>query len=393
MRHCATASDGVNDAMSASDHLVHGMGTALEAPTWPAISPVQAQKILAGFDEAGPFETLSWHSPRPFSAAALVHTDRGEFVLKRHHHRLRSPAALAPEHAFMAHLRCAGLSVPEVMRTHEGVGAIADNGWTYELHRKAAGLDVYRDRPSWTPFLNHDHALGAGKALALLHLAARGFDAPDRAPDPLIASFTILPAPDPLAAAQTYIARRPALARFLAGKPWRMQLGRLLAMADPSLGERLRCQSPMWTHNDWHPSNLLWSADGTVTTVFDFGVATRTCAAHDLATAIERTAVPWLSLHDGSLSQPIDVTAATHLVAGYRTVLPLTQDDITTVALLLPLVHLEFALSEIDYFAGIVGDYAQAEIAWQRYAVDHADWFGSPAGQQFLEQFSCEVRI
>lgn len=363
-------------------HLVHGMGTVLEAPTWPAITVAEAEEVLARFPAAGHLTALRWHSPRPFSAATLAETSEGEFFLKRHHRLLRTPAALAEEHAFMAHLRAAGLTVPGVVKAADGTGAIAKGEWTYELHRRSPGIDLYRDRPSWTPFLTPGHAFEAGIALARLHLAARGFDGPSREGHPLVASFTILSARNPLAAAETYVEARPALAAFLADKPWREELARLFASLGAGLSERLADLKPLWTHNDWHPSNLLWSPDGTVSTVFDFGLATRTCALHDLATAIERTAIPWLELE----GEPADAEAALALLAGYRAVIPLSPVDLDTVLRLLPLAHIEFALSEVDYFAGVLGDPAQANLAWQGYLLDHANWFLSVTGQDFLRR-------
>ncbi|MEE4451318.1 phosphotransferase enzyme family protein [Novosphingobium resinovorum] len=367
-------------------HLVHGMGMALEAPAWPALTEAEVAAVLRQFPAAGHLVALRWHSPRPFSAAALVETGAGAFFLKRHHRSLRGAAALAEEHRFIAHLRGAGVSVPEVMATRDGAGALRQGDWTYELHRRAPGLDLYRDRQSWTPFLSAAHAREAGAALARLHRAARGFGAEARGPHPLVSSFTILPARDPLAAAGAYIAARPALAAFLADKPWREQLARLFAAQGEGLAEALAPQPTLWTHNDWHPSNLLWSAGGVVSTVFDFGLATRTCAVHDIATAIERTAIPWLQLTAGERDAPADLAAVRALFAGYRTVLPLSGADVATVLRLLPLVHVEFALSEIDYFAGILADDAQARAAWQDYLIDHADWFAAPAGQAFLRQ-------
>ncbi|MET0240904.1 MAG: phosphotransferase [Sphingobium sp.] len=362
-------------------HLVHGMGMALEAATWPAITDADAEAVLARFPAAGSPVALHWHSPRPFSAAALVQAAGADFFLKRHHPSLRTPDVLAQEHRFMAHLRDAGVPVPEVMATADGTSTIAHGGWTYELHRKATGIDLYRDRQSWTPFLSHDHAYRAGAALARLHLAARDYAASPRGPHPLIASFTVLPACDPLEAARVYVADRPALAAFLADRPWQQQLARLFAALGDGLHERLAAQPPLWTHNDWHPSNLLWTPDGEVSAVFDFGLATRTCALHDLATAIERTAIPWLDV-----TGVADAEAAFAMLAGYRTVLPLSRDDTGTLIRLLPLVHIEFALSEADYFSGIVGDRHQAEVAWSGYLIDHAEWFVSPAGRDFLQR-------
>jgi Ser/Thr protein kinase RdoA (MazF antagonist) len=373
----------MSGAAPLASHRVHGMDAALETPTWPAITAVEAEAILARFPGTGRLVGLRWHSPRPFSAATLLQTSRGEFLLKRHHKRLRSPESLAQEHAFIASLRAAGLPVPEIMASVERAGVIAQGDWTYELHRKASGIDLYRDRVSWTPFLSHDHAYAAGAALARLHLAARDFRAPARAPQPLVASLTILPAPDPLAAAEAYVAARPAIDAYLAGRPWRRDLSCLFAGLGEGLSLRLAGQPSLWTHNDWHPSNLFWTGDGEVCSIIDFGLATRTCAVHDLATAIERTAVEWLRLGEGADDAIADPAAAISLLAGYRSVVPLDARDIETVVRLLPLVHVEFALSEIDYFAGVVAKPDQAALAWDGYLLGHAEWFLSPAGRDF----------
>jgi Ser/Thr protein kinase RdoA (MazF antagonist) len=370
----------------APDHLVHGMGTEWETPTWPAITPDEAQAVLARFPTAGRMTGLHWHSPRPFSAATQVHTTHGKFLLKRHHYLVRSIEGLAEEHAFIAHLAGAGVSVPEVMSTANGGTAVAADEWTYELHRVAPGTDLYRDSLSWTPFVSHAHAEAAGIALATLHRAARDFAAPARRAQPLVASLTILPAPDPLAATKAYVAARPALAAFLADRPWQQQLTPLFAALHEGLPALLADQPPLWTHNDWHPSNLLWASDGSVETIFDFGLADRTCAVHDIATAIERTAIRWLELGQGADDTIADPEAALALLAGYATILPLSRADTTTVVRLLPLVHLEFALSEIDYFTGVVADTASAAMAWDDYLVGHADWFLSAPGQDFLRR-------
>jgi Ser/Thr protein kinase RdoA (MazF antagonist) len=126
----------------------------------------------------------------------------------------------------------------------------------------------------------------------------------------------------------------------------------------------------------------LWARGGTVETVFDFGLADRTCAVHDIATAIERTAIAWLRLGQGT--DHADPAAARALLAGYARVRPLDAAELRTIARLLPLVHLEFALSEIDYFAGVVADAEQARLAWDGYLLGHAEWFLSAPGQEFL---------
>jgi Ser/Thr protein kinase RdoA (MazF antagonist) len=377
-------------APASVDHLVHGMGTTMETPTWPAITIDEAAAVIASFPAVGRLTALHWHSPRPFSAATLVHTTKGAFFLKRHHHSLRSIAGLAEEHAFIAHLASAGVSVPEILSAADGATAIARDEWSYELHREAPGQDLYRNSLSWTPFLSHAHAHAAGVALARLHVAARSFPAPARQLQPLVASFTILPAADPVAAAEAYVAARPAMAAFLAPRPWRRELGQLSVALGDGLPAMLADQVPLWTHNDWHPSNLLWADDGSVRTVFDFGLADRTCAVHDIATAIERTAVQWLKLGQGEDATIADPDAALALLAGYATIAPLSRSNLATIVRLLPLVHVEFALSEIDYFTGVVADPASAALAWDEYLVGHAAWFRSAPGQDFLRRIDAK---
>lgn len=366
------------------EHRVHGMGLAWEAPTWPAITPDEAAAVLACFPSAAPIERLDWHSPRPFSAATLIQTRAGALLLKRHDRRVRDLAGLAEEHGFIAHLAGAGMPVPDLLRTADGASAVARGDGTYELHRLSAGNDLYRDRLSWTPFLSHDHAHAAGAALARLHRASSGYDAPARRVQPLVASFSILPAADPMVATEAYIQARPALAEFLEKRPWRERLASLFATLGDGLAPLIAGQKPLWTHNDWHPSNLLWTADGVVETVFDFGLADRTCAAHDLATAIERTAFAWLELAEGREDGIADPAAALALIAGYDRISPLDVTVREAILRLLPLVHIEFALSEIDYFAGVVGDLDAASLAWDGYLLGHADWFQSVAAGDFL---------
>ncbi|RZM10633.1 MAG: hypothetical protein EOP67_68180 [Sphingomonas sp.] len=76
--------------------------------------------------------------------------------------------------------------------------------------------------------------------------------------------------------------------------------------------------------------------------------------------------------------------AALALLAGYATVAPIGRADVEAIVRLLPLVHLEFALSEIEYFTAVVEDLASAALAWDDYLIGHAEWFQSAPGEDFL---------
>ena len=78
----------------------------------------------------------------------------------------------------MQFLREHGAPLPRVLAASSGETAIESGEWTYEVHEVPEGLDLYEEALSWTPFRSAAHARSAGEALARLHLASQGFDAP-----------------------------------------------------------------------------------------------------------------------------------------------------------------------------------------------------------------------
>ncbi len=362
------------------------MGTALEAPAWPPITLAQAEQVLARLPEAGQLLRLEWHSPRPFSAAALAQAEHGTVFLKRHHRAMRSVAGLGAEHAFMRHLADRGQPVLRPLADVAGHTVLAAGDWVWEAHPLAPGQDLYRDRPSWTPFLDSRQAHAAGAALARLHRAAADHAAPARPAEPLVSSATILGSADPQAAARADVTARPARAGGVGGRAGRDGLAGVLARHDaPGVASALRTRPTLWTHNDWHPSNLTWTAHGTVAAVLDFGLADRGFALLDLAIALERSVVRWLELGDGTAPPPLaEIDQARALLAGYAQEAPLDEADRALLARLLPLAHVEFALAEVDYFAGQVQRPGDAALAWQGYLIGHAAWFAGAEGQALL---------
>jgi len=102
----------------------------------------------------------------------------------------------------------------------------------------------------------------------------------------------------------------------------------------------------------------------------------------DLATAIERNAIAWLALDTGIDAAHPDIARA--LIEGYRQQRPLNAADIRLLADLLPLVHVDFALSEVEYFHAITHSRANADVAYDTFLRGHAAWFGTPPGQALL---------
>lgn len=373
-----------NLPMTLSSHRVQGLSNDEVAADWPAISADELARLRGDFPQLeGPCE-LVWHSPRPLSAAAIVQTPTQRLFLKRHPRHVRSAATLREEHCFIAHLASAGLPVVAVQPTRHGDTALDAGDGCYELHSLGQGDDLYRDAPSWTPPSTPQHAFALGAMLARLHQAAAGYRAPQRATHLLVARDDLIRAHDPLAVLAQQLPQRPGLADYLARRPWQDDLQRSLLPWHARLGTRLDAEPVLWTHNDLHVSNLLWQPDQrTISTVLDFGLASPTSALFDLATAIERNAVAWLALDRGEPAARPDMALA--VLAGYRSVRALSAAQLQLLADLLPIVHFDFALSEVEYFHAITGSEANADVAYHTFLLGHADWFLRTEGAALLD--------
>lgn len=372
----------------------HGIQGDLVPPDWPPLTLDEVRSLLARYPACSePFRILTV-SPRPFSAASVVSTARGPVFIKRHHRSVRNAEGLLEEHHFLLHLLFRHAPVPRVLASITGQSAIEIADWTYEVHEVPSGIDLYQDAISWTPFLTTSHAHSAGRALAQLHHAAQGYAAPRRQPRPLVASFTIFASSDPAAALHNYLAARPAIAVHPAVRQSAAQALELLAPFHAQLLPHLPALPSLWTHNDLHASNLLWS-DNTpgahATAIIDFGLSDRTCAVHDLAQAIERNIVEWLALvrdpghHD---DVPVHIDHLHALLDGYQSIRPLTPAEAAALAPMTALCHAEFALTEADYYLSVLHSESNARLAYDDYLTGHARWFHSSAGRNLLTAIS-----
>jgi Ser/Thr protein kinase RdoA (MazF antagonist) len=369
----------------------HGLDGTLVDPDWPPLNLAELRALLSEFPACGEATEILSVSPRPFSAASVVATQSGRVFVKRHHRTVRDAEGLLEEHRFLAHLFSAGAPVPRVFTNASGQTAIEMGEWTYEVHDAPEGVDIYRDALSWTPFQTSAHARSAGRALARLHCASEGFEAPRRKPRPLIAGFTIFAARDPRAELERYLAARPALAQDAAVREDCNQALELLAPFHAQLLPLLPALKPLWTHNDLHASNLLWSddsPDALATAIIDFGLADRTNAVHDLAQAIERNIVEWLALIEDPAhpeDAPVHLDHLFALLDGYESVRRLSDEEAAALVPMTALCHAEFALSETDYYLGVLHSQANARLCTEGYLVGHARWFRGAGGDKLLQ--------
>jgi Ser/Thr protein kinase RdoA (MazF antagonist) len=367
------------------------MDGTLVAPDWPALTLAELRLLLAQFPALGEPARIVSVSPRPFSAAGVVAAANGTVFVKRHHRAVRDREGLLKEHRFVAHLLAHGARVPRVLCSAAGETAVESGEWFYEIHEIPDGIDLYEDAISWTPFRSATHAYSAGQALARLHLAARDFTASPRTPRPLVAGFTIFASQNPAAKLERYLAARPALAGHGPVRDYANRALELLAPFHVELAPLLTALAPLWTHNDLHASNLFWSDAGAsahATAIIDFGLADRTNAVHDLAHAIERNVVEWLVLVNDPAhpdAVPVHLDHLEALLNGYESVRPLSVGEAAALAPMAALCHAEFALSEADYFLGVLHCEEKAAMAYDGWLVGHACWFSSKAGRRLLE--------
>ncbi|MEY9857283.1 Ser/Thr protein kinase RdoA (MazF antagonist) [Catenulispora sp. GAS73] len=364
------------------DDFVFGMGAeSIVRRDWPSLTTEEVEAVLG--EEIAEIE---WRSPRPLSTTARIRMSDGRrLIVKRLPSALRTPEALAEEHGFMDHVRERGIPVPAAWTA----GTRGD--FVYEAQKLGIGEDLYQSTFSWSPYTPSSHAGPAGAMLARLHLAAEGYEAPSRPWRPLKSGFSLFGSADPIAAIEQIAARRPHLGAFLAARDWHSDVERLLLPFHQRLDQDL---APLWTHNDWHGTNLLWSATGrqaSIASVLDFGLSDRTTAAYDLAIAIERFAVDWVGLRDGGPANIAEHELRSFL-RGYTSVRPLSAAESAALPNLFPLCHAEYELSEIDYFLSVVpgGSEKNAEIAYRDWLLGHAKWAlclfksGAEEGQTFL---------
>lgn len=367
-------------------HLAHGLAGDSTPPDWPALTTAEINALLRRYRQLGTPTRIEWHSPRPLSAACLVETTRETIFIKRHHHSVRSSSTLGEEHRFIAHLRANGMPVPRVLNDAQGQTVVATGDWIYEIHERADGIDLYREAISWSPLPNCEHALSAGRMLAALHDAAANYQADQRDTHLLVARSELITSPDPVATLRSQLSQRPGLADYLRDRDWPSDLARLLAPWHAAAQPRLAQQPRLWTHGDWHVSNLCWSDgrdDARITAVLDFGLVAANFALFDLATAIERNAIAWLALDTGEAAVHLDIARA--LIEGYRQQRPLDAAAIHLLADLLPLVHVDFALSEVEYFHAVTHSRTNADVAYDTFLLGHAAWFGTTPGQALLQ--------
>jgi len=72
------------------------------------------------------------------------------------------------------------------------------------------------------------------------------------------------------------------------------------------------------------------------------------------------------------------------LLDGYEELRPLDGPEASALEAVLPVAHIEYALSEVEYFAAVVRSETNADLAYDDYLVGHARWFEGALGSALL---------
>lgn len=365
---------------------VHGVEARRD---WPPFTLSEAQTVLAHYPLNFEAEEIVWHGQRPFSATGLIQLHNGTKVfLKRHDHRLRNQAAISEEHAFIQHLALQGMPVSRPFSTCTGTPSLTIGEWVYEAFAPLKGLDTYRDTPSWEPYQSTVDAGAAGEMLARLHLSAATFDSPRRKGRLLLSSMDALIAPSLLDGLEKWIPTQQGLRQALNKRMWKQDVSEALTPFHTLLVPLLPALQTFWGHGDWHGSNLFWTKNtqnAEIAGIFDFGMSDRTCPTFDLAVAIERSGIRWLDIGNTKKVFHDQISA---LVRGYTRNRQLSDTERALVCAFLPLVHVEFALSEVAYYEALVQDPFSAKVAYEEYLLGHARWFQADEGRRLLAWLS-----
>ena len=76
------------------------------------------------------------------------------------------------------------------------------------------------------------------------------------------------------------------------------------------------------------------------------------------------------------------------LLDGYHRVRPLSEKEAAALAPMTALCHAEFALTEADYYLGVLHSKECARLASIDYLVGHARWFRGAGGKKLLNAIS-----
>ncbi|MDT3766955.1 phosphotransferase [Gleimia hominis] len=357
-------------------------------PIWPAMTSREIQAVTS----ASKVQVVQ-NSNRPMAAGSLADVDGQRVFLKRYDPTLVPTKTLKAVHKAVNQAIGNGLRAPRFLPFPSGETIALEGPWMYEMCQAARGEDRYRDQPSWSPPFTRADAREAGRTVARVRLAMETVSTPEprEIPQgPYQNRFTLMLAQDLPQAVDRFLDDRPEVAQYLA------QTDRDL-LADLAPLEPLRQQacavageSLRWTHGDLHVSNTFWDGH-RVSDVIDFGLAYLNPPVFDLALALERHAIDWISITEGQpqSDRRFRPQVAKDILTGYSELVAFSSSEKRALGPMVALSHVEFSLDMIRYAAHAPAATAGlADWAYDFSLLGHSRWFLTGEGHQFLSMIN-----
>ena len=240
----------------------------------------------------------------------LVSTAQRRLVLRRHRRSVRDQVEF--EHAVIAHARAHGIPAPAAVRTPGGEVIVDHDGAFHSLFAFARGHQVSRGA------LTAEHARSMGVMLARLDLALADFPVPQRAVRERPADLA------PVAAAVDHLLERIGRRGEQTEQDrWALDLLRTkaawLQTATPPIWQQPPADELQLVHGDYQESNLFFDTSRTVVDVIDWDKADVGWPPAEIVRTLD-------------LALRLDPELCTAFIDGYRTVRPVSIDDLDQAA-------------------------------------------------------------
>lgn len=323
--------------------------------------PLDIGRVLQHY-ELGTLENVSKAFHGFVNETVFIKTSQGRFVVRRNHRR-HSEEMHRYRHALMARLCEQNFPAPHLIPTRDRETLLVLDGRSYEI-------TPYIDAKDYDPS-HPDQIRSVGEVLAHYHRAIKGFPAPPGDHAPRYSGHDVMALSERL------------LERDVMGDLYDMLMWydlRAAKLRNLTLEPYARLPH-LVIHGDVHRDNLLFQNDEVVA-LLDYDQAAWDARIADIADLVVGFTTDCTSTSNiitwGVYKGPIAVECATELLAGYNSVFPLTEPEITMLPVIIELLWLQGELGRVfstpegapDYHLNVL-DQGRWLSEWMQ---DHAEY-------------------
>ncbi len=374
------------------------------APVWPALSEDDVAKAWQLFDtgiESAINPRIKKHALRMMTSGAIIECQDQLFFMKRSHSSVITKEQLVAKHKFANligdrlrnHYMNKG-GAPDVVQYYKaksGGTVVSIGEWLYELQNHVKGDVKYGDNYCWDPAETSAEIYGLGVALAKMHLATE--DVLDKLPKDyqsclydwhygFIPQFSLYLNDEQRQndCIAQFLQSHPKLKNWLKEQNHDLQVDLVEYLYHP-IDAVFKEIPERWIHADLHISNVSYEGN-SVKGVFDFGLSCPSSFIADLATALDRNTIRWLSVMEGN-HDAYSADDIKSLMAGYQSVRKLTPAEKTVLPQMMSNIHIEPALHFIEYHLNTKKP-ENAEWSYDIFFKRHSKWYITDSGKKYL---------